>query len=73
MDNKTSPLQVEIDKLITLGKQKGMVTEDEIMARLEHLNSSAEDMEAVFKALEAAGVKIKEDEPVNDAELVEKS
>lgn len=72
MDNKTSPLQVEIDKLITLGKQKGMVTEDEIMARLEHLNSSAEDMEAVFKALEAAGVKIKEDEPVNDAELVEK-
>ena len=72
MDNKTSPLQVEIDKLITLGKQKGMVTEDEIMARLEHLNSSAEDMEAVFKALEAAGVKIKEDEPGNDAALVEK-
>ena len=72
MDNKTSPLQVEIDKLITLGKQKGMVTEDEIMARLEHLNSSAEDMEAVFADLEATGVKIKEDEPVNDAELVEK-
>ncbi len=72
MDNKATPLQVEIDKLITLGKQKGTVTEDEIMARLEHLNSTAEDMETVFKALEAAGVSIKEDEPVNDAELVEK-
>ncbi|MDE6302638.1 MAG: hypothetical protein K2M36_03510, partial [Clostridia bacterium] len=46
-------LKLEIDKIVAIGKEKGAVTEDEIMAKLEHLNATAEDMELVFNALQA--------------------
>ena len=34
-------LKQEIDKIVALGKSKGSVSEDEIMAKLEHLNATA--------------------------------
>ena len=46
-------LKQEIDKIVAYGKSKGSISEDDIMARLEHLNATAEDMEMVFNALQA--------------------
>ena len=37
-------LKQEIDKIVAYGKSKGSISEDDIMARLEHLNATAEDM-----------------------------
>ncbi len=65
-------LQAEIDKLITMGKQKGSLNQEEIMAKLEHLNASAEDMELVFKSLENV-VPIVEHEDSFDKILTEGS
>ena len=42
-------LKQEIDKIVAYGKSKGSISEDDIMARLEHLNATAEDMEMVFQ------------------------
>ena len=53
-------LKQEIDKIVALGKSKGSVSEDEIMAKLEHLNATAEDMEVVFNALQAENIKVEE-------------
>ena len=53
-------LQQEIDKIIALGKQKGSVTEDEIMQKLEHLQATAEDMEKVFSALKDENIPVEE-------------
>lgn len=53
-------LKQEIDKIVALGKNKGSVSEDEIMAKLEHLNATAEDMEVVFNALQAENIKVEE-------------
>jgi RNA polymerase primary sigma factor len=53
-------LKIEIDKIIALGKTKGTVTEDQIMAKLEHLKATAEDMEVVFNALKAENIKVEE-------------
>ncbi len=58
--DKDQLLKQEIDKIILACKDKGFVTEDEIMAKLEHLNATAEDMEVVFKALGDAGIKLEE-------------
>ena len=38
-------LKLEIDRIVAMGREKGSVTEDDIMAKLEHLNATAEDME----------------------------
>ena len=51
-------LKQETDKLIETGRSKGSISEDEIMARLEHLGASAEDLEGVFKALEEANITV---------------
>lgn len=53
-------LKTEIDKIIEAGKTKGSVKEEEIMARLEHLNATAEDMEVVFNALQENNIKVEE-------------
>ncbi|MBR4800962.1 MAG: RNA polymerase sigma factor RpoD [Clostridia bacterium] len=53
-------LKQEIDKIIALGKQKGSVTEDEIMQKLEHLQATADDMEKVFSALKDENITVEE-------------
>ena len=53
-------LKQEIDKIVAFGKSKGSISEDDIMARLEHLNATAEDMEMVFNALQNENVKVEE-------------
>lgn len=53
MDNRAAVMQAEIDKLIEEGKKKGSLNQEEIMVKFEHLNATAEEMEDVFKAIEA--------------------
>ncbi len=53
-------LKQEIDKIVAIGKQNGSVSEDEIMQKLEHLQASAEDLEAVFEALKEANITVEE-------------
>ena len=66
-------LKQEIDKIVALGKNKGSVSEDEIMAKLEHLNATAEDMEVVFNpvrrpsSMEKADLAQKNTQPILDA------
>ena len=58
--NSTKVLQDIIDKLIATGKQKGFLTEEELMARLDYLNANAEDVDAIYDALTKANITIKE-------------
>ena len=58
-------LKQEIDKIIAIGKQKGSVTEDEIMQKLEHLQATADDMEKVFSVLKDENIPV-EEIPVED-------
>ena len=51
-------LKQEIDKIIEAGRAHGSISEDDIMARLEHLGASAEDLEGVFKALAAENITV---------------
>ncbi len=62
-------LKQEIEKIVALGKSKGSVSEDEIMAKLEHLNATAEDMEVVFNALQAENIKVEETVEEDDISL----
>lgn len=62
-------LKLEIDKIVAISKEKGVVTEDEIMAKLEHLNATAEDMETVFNILQTENVKVEEPREEDTAEL----
>ena len=65
--DKEQLLRAEIDKLISMGKANGSVTEEEIIAKLEKISVTPEEMEVVFKALAEAQITIKENVP--DAEL----
>jgi RNA polymerase primary sigma factor len=65
-------LKNEIDKIIESGKQKGQVTQDEIIGKLEHMAATAEEMETVFQSLEKAGIGVKDDTPVEAEEFIEK-
>ena len=65
--DKEQLLKAEIDKLISMGQANGSVTEEEIIAKLEKINVTPEEMEVVFKALAEAKITIKENVP--DAEL----
>lgn len=65
--DKEQLLKAEIDKLISMGKANGSVTEEEIIAKLEKISVTPEEMEVVFKALAEAKITIKENVP--DAEL----
>ena len=53
-------LQMEIEKIVALGKANGSITEDEVMSKLEHLKATPEDMGVVFNALNEQGVVVKE-------------
>ena len=65
--DKEQLLKTEIDKLISMGKANGSVTEEEIISKLEKISVTPEEMEEVFKALAEAKITIKENVP--DAEL----
>ena len=65
--DKEQLLKAEIEKLISMGKANGSVTEEEIIAKLEKISVTPEEMEVVFKALAEAQITIKENVP--DAEL----
>ena len=66
-------LQQEIAKIVALGKANGFVTVDDVMSRLEHLTTAAEDLELVFSALAAENIPLKEsakeEEPNDDIDL----
>lgn len=62
-------LKQEIDKIVALGKSKGSVSEDDIMAKLEHLNATAEDMEVVFNALQAENIKVEDTAEEDDISI----
>ncbi|MDR3215824.1 MAG: RNA polymerase sigma factor RpoD [Clostridiaceae bacterium] len=65
-------LKAEIDRIIEQSKLKGQVTQDEVIARLEHMVATADEMEIVFQALGKAGVAFKDDTPVETEEFIEK-
>ena len=60
--NNNKVLQDIIDKLIATGKEKGFLTEDELMARLDYLNANAEEVDAIYDALAKTNIVIKEQE-----------
>ena len=62
-------LQQQIDQLIKLGQEKGVLTDEELMSRLEHLNADASDMETVYDALAKANVQIKDVEQEPEIKL----
>ena len=51
--------KTEINKLVENGKQKGELMEEDIMAKLEHIGASADELEAVYKILEENNIIIK--------------
>ena len=53
MENREALLKAETDKLIEEGKKKGSLTQEEIMSRLEKIDATADEMEDVFKTIEA--------------------
>ncbi|MCQ2603135.1 MAG: sigma-70 family RNA polymerase sigma factor, partial [Clostridia bacterium] len=67
---KEQIIKIETEKLIAIGKEKGSINEDEIMAKLEHVkDATAEDLEAVFSALAAAGIEVEENITAEKEEL----
>ena len=61
--DKEQMFKAEIEKLISMGKANGSVTEEEIIAKLEKISVTPEEMEVVFKALAEAKITIKENVP----------
>ena len=49
----------ELNKLVQTGKQKGELLEEDIMAKLEHIGATADELETVYKVLEENGISIK--------------
>ncbi|MBO4554405.1 MAG: RNA polymerase sigma factor RpoD [Clostridia bacterium] len=62
-------LKQEIDKLIAIGKQKGTITEDEIMQKLEHLKVGPEEFEEIFGKFKAENITIEEDVQDDTADI----
>ena len=58
MDNKETVIKSEVAKLIEFAKAKGQITEEDIVARMEKLEATAADIEAVYKALEAEKITV---------------
>ena len=69
MESEKGLLQKQIEILINYGKDKGFLTTEELMARLEHLNADADDMEVVISALKQAGIEVKEEDQDNALKL----
>ena len=59
IDNKNDLISQEIPKLIELGKSKGQLTDEEIMAYLDKIGGTAADLEGVMAELEKNDVTIK--------------
>ena len=59
IDNKNELLRQEITKLIEIGKNKGQLTDEEIMARLDKFNATAADLEVVILELQKNDVLVK--------------
>lgn len=72
MENREALLKAETDKLIEEGKKKGSLTQEEIMSRLEKIDATADEMEDVFKAIEAV-VQVGETEDNFDKIMAEGS
>lgn len=70
MENREALLKAETDKLIEEGKKKGSLTQEEIMSRLEKIDATADEMEDVFKTIEAV-VQVKETEDNFDKIMAE--
>ena len=68
--DKEQLLKQEIEKLISMGKANGSVTEEEIVAKLERLNVTPEEMEVVFSALNEAKITIKENAPAAELDKI---
>ena len=62
-------LKQEIDKLIAVGKQKGTISEDEIMQKLEHLKVTPEEFEDIFGKFKAENITIEEPVQDDDADI----
>ena len=60
----------ELNKLVQSGKQKGELLEEDIMAKLEHIGATADELETVYKVLEENGISIKSG--ADDDETLEK-
>ena len=69
METEKGLLQKQIDLLINFGKEKGFITEEELMTRLEHLNADADDMETVYAALSKANIEVKAEDQNNALKL----
>ena len=67
---KEQLLKSEIEKLISMGKANGSVTEEEIVAKLERLSVTPEEMEMVFNALAEAKITIKENLPTEELDKI---
>ena len=68
--DKEQLLKQEIEKLISMGKANVSVTEEEIVAKLERLNVTPEEMELVFSALNEAKITIKENAPADELDKI---
>lgn len=53
-------LKQEIDKLIAIGKQKGTISEEEIMQKLDHLKVGPEEFEEIFSKFKDENITIEE-------------
>lgn len=73
---KDSGLNLDIQKIIAFARQNsanGSISQEDIMSHLKHISGTAEEMEIVFRALEAEGIVIKEDSPdEEDEEIIDK-
>ena len=56
--DKEQLLKQETEKIIEAGRTRGSISEEDIMARLEHLGAGAEDLENVFNALAAENITV---------------
>ena len=72
MENREALLKAETDKLIEEGKKKGSLTQEEIMSKLEKIDATADEMEDVFKTIEAV-VQVGETEDNFDKIMAEGS
>ena len=62
-------LQIEIDKLISLAKEAGSISEDEVMSKLLHVKANEEDLQTVFNALHDQGITVVAQETEKAEEL----
>ena len=58
VNEKEVLLKAQIEKLIAQGKVKGTIPEEEIVAKLEKLDITADDIDNVYQEITAAGIEI---------------